>query len=168
MEQLYSYQPHEDAKMSGSNPGWVNGTQPTPTQWNQEWSLKADYTQAFPTPLPIPTPVSGISTLPFAVSGNIFYQGVLSASITFDLSGGAPGQQMVLVAQQSLGGGDAISFGSGILWSGGVVPVPATGANIANIFHFYPSGTTGIYFGIYFGSSSSAPTSVSPNFFALF
>jgi hypothetical protein len=117
-----------------------------------------------------PAIIDGVINLPFPSAGNAFYQGQISEDIEFTFSGGTTGkaQQLMLVVEQNSLGGNTFSFGNNVVWSGSSAPNPPIAAFTTNVFLFIPSLNDGFYIGIYFGSSSSAPTSTSPNFFALF
>lgn len=109
-----------------------------------------------PVPLQIfPGSLGGTVTLPFG--GNCaFFQGTIDAPTEFALSGGSNGvaQQLILAVQQNDAGGNAITFASNILFSGGT-PAPALDPDSYSLFEFYSLGA-GLYVGTYLGASSGA------------
>jgi hypothetical protein len=97
--------------------------------------------------------VAGVITLAFATTGDICYEGIVSANTTFAISGGSTSslQRMKLAVTENSVGGFVITLPASptVLWPGGVQPAVVTAPNARNVFKFGTTGTSGVYDGGY-------------------
>jgi hypothetical protein len=70
------------------------------------------------------------------------FSSVLTGNITFDFSNTKAGQSVVLIVQQSAGGGNTVSWTPTIKWRNGVTPTLTAAVNKADIFCIVKRGAT--------------------------
>ena len=104
----------------------------------------------------LPAPVNGVITLEFPTSGNIYYEGTISESVTIAVAGGSTEALQYLTVsliQDSVGGHTIIWPNSGIIWKGGSPPATNTPGTLPlqpgtyNSFEFATTGTANTYRG---------------------
>jgi hypothetical protein len=103
--------------------------------------------------LALPAAVSNIITLPFVGNLDVCYEGTISATTSFNITGGniAIYQSIILAFTENSTGNFAVTLPASptVKWPGGMQPTPVITPNARNVYRFTTTGVAGAYDGNY-------------------